>query len=250
VSIVALELVSGVRLPIHTHTAARLVGAIVIVLAGTTVWQSRYFKDASTFWTRAVHDAPRSAEARYSLGYVHYVRGDLNAAEVHARAAIELVPNNARRSPTYHLGLGLVYEGKGRLPEAAQKYRDAIALDAKFALAHTNLGTIYYREGRLGDAEEKYRESIALEPRFTLAYVNLCALRYQQQRLAEAELFCRKALEIQGDSERALVGLASVHYSQGRYQEAIRDVDQLAARGVNVDQVIPGITEALRAHRR
>jgi Tfp pilus assembly protein PilF len=250
VLVVALEAVAAMRLPLRGRAGAGVMAAVAVVLAGLTVWHSRHFTDAVTFWTRAVHDAPGSSDARYNLGYVHYARGNLNAAEESTRAAIALRPSDRRLSPKYHLGLGLVHEARGQLREAADKYEDAIALDPAFALAHTNRGTIDYREGRLDAAEAKYRLAMTLAPRLVLAHVNMCALRYQQQRLTEAEAFCRQALRIQGDSERALLGLASVHYSQGRYAEAIREVDDARARGIAVDRLFPGLVEALRAHRR
>jgi Tfp pilus assembly protein PilF len=250
VTIVALEIVQGRRVPLGAPARARLAVAVAVVLAGLTIVHARQYRDGVTFWSAAVAAAPRSAEARHSLGHVLHMRGDLAGAEAGYRAAIELRPADPAASPKYYVNLGMVYEAKGIPAEAMRKYEEAIALAPDFAPAHLNLGTIRYREGRLPEAEAEYVRALALDPRLVLAHVNMCAIRFHQQRLVEAEGFCRKALELQRDSERALLGLAIVQYYRGRHLDASRSVDELRSRGVAVERIIPEVVAGLRARRR
>jgi tetratricopeptide (TPR) repeat protein len=213
-TIVALEVGSALR------AGRRVAIALAVILAGLTIVHARQFRDGVTFWSAAAADAPRSADVRYILGNVLHRHGDLAGAEAAYRAAIALEPAHPRSSPK---------------PNSA--------------LARTNLGGILYSAGRLPEAESEYLRAIEADPRFALAYTSLCGLCLRQNRLDEAERFCRTALGLQPDAERAMLGLAIIHYIQKRYPESIARVDQLRARGVPVDRVIPDVVNGLGAHR-
>lgn len=249
-TIVAVEVFGVARAGARVRARAGAAIALAVIFAAVTMVHARQFQDGITFWSAAVRDVPRSADARHSLGYVLQRRGDLGGAEVAYRAAIDLEPSHPTLSPKYHLNLGIVYELQGRLNDAARKYADAIALAPDYAAAHTNLGLLHYGAGQLQAAEAEFLLSIALDPRFTSAHVSMCGLRLRQNRLEEAERFCHSALALQPDSQRALVALAVIYYIQGRYRESIERVDDLRARGAPVDRLIPEVVAGLRAHRK
>jgi tetratricopeptide (TPR) repeat protein len=55
------------------------------------------------------------------------------------------------------LSLGSAYHRAGRLPEAEQAYRAAIAADPKTGEAHNNLAVVYMQTGQLDEAEQAVR---------------------------------------------------------------------------------------------
>ena len=55
------------------------------------------------------------------------------------------------------LALGSAYFRLGRLDNAAQEYKEAIAVDNRLGAAHNNLAVIHMLSGRLGDAEQEMR---------------------------------------------------------------------------------------------
>jgi Flp pilus assembly protein TadD len=227
---------------------ALAVAACGVLLAGLAVVHARKFQDDLTFWRTVVRTVPEEPEAWHSLGYVLQRRGDMEGAESAYRRAIELSPRTVV-SAKYHLNLGMVYELTGRLPAAAGKYADAIALKPDYAAAHANLGGLHYGAGRMQEAEAEYVLAMASDPRFPPPYVSMCGLRLRQNRLEEAERFCHTALGLDPNAQRAILALAVIYYIQGKYPESIRRVDDLRRRGAPVDRLIPDIVAGLEKHR-
>jgi protein O-mannosyl-transferase len=247
--IILLEILTSREITIESRRATAIAATVIVLFSLITVVHSSNFKDGIKFWTNASVTSPRAADARYNLGYVYYLNHQLDKTEENYKAAIDLQPENHFLSPKYHLNLGLIYEERGQINEAGEKYRKAISLDPKFALAYCNLGTIYSKQGRLKDSEENYKQAILLDPKLGLAHYNLCSIYYQQGRFDEAEGHCKRAIEIDGDLNRAYFGLISIYYSTERYEEAIRLVDELEKRGIDVEKEIPDVVKALDQHR-
>ena len=74
----------------------------------------------------------------------------------------------------------------GNFDEAIRCYKQAIAIDPKYAPAHNNLGSMYGSLGMLDDAIIEYQKAIAIDPDYTLAHNNL-ARAYIQQGLKDTE---------------------------------------------------------------
>ena len=72
----------------------------------------------------AVQELPRSAEARDTLGWVHYKRKDAPSAVSAFRETIAMDPDN----PVYHYHLGLALQLAENAPDAAESMRRALRL--------------------------------------------------------------------------------------------------------------------------
>ncbi len=83
---------------------------------------------------RAATLAPASADLRDTLGWVRHRSGDLAGAEADYRAALELQPTSGT-----HLHLGQVLAAAGRKAEAADSYRQALALEPRNLAAQDEL---------------------------------------------------------------------------------------------------------------
>ena len=87
-----------------------------------------------------------------------------------------LDPNNAYA----HNNLGYALYLQGKLPEAIDAYRTALALPDRrgtpasaHTLAHNNLGLALQQQGDLPGAIAEYKKAIRLDPNFAIAYSNL-----------------------------------------------------------------------------
>ncbi len=105
-------------------------------------------------------------------------QGNLKAAEQKYRAAILLNPKVA----VAHVNLGLVLRAEHKHEEAASEYRTAIQLDPKDAAPHGNLGNVLRAEGKREEAASEYRAAIQLDPKNAEAHYNLGLLLVEQAR--------------------------------------------------------------------
>ena len=72
-----------------------------------------------------------------------------------------------------HDCLAIALQDKGRWDEAIACYRNAIALDPKYAGAHMNLGTALQGKGHVDKAIARCRKAIALDPKNPEVHFNL-----------------------------------------------------------------------------
>jgi tetratricopeptide (TPR) repeat protein len=87
-------------------------------------------------------------------------------------------------------------EQKGRLPDAIEAWRKALALDPDSAKARTNLGIALWKTGRVGDALAELREAVRLKPSYPEARNNLGIVLVQTGAFAEAIVQLRAALRL------------------------------------------------------
>ncbi len=87
---------------------------------------------------------PGHMDALINLGRLLHEDGELEAAVVHYRRALDAADGAA---PTAAFNLGLALEDLGRDRAATDAYRAALAADPGFADAHYNLSRVYERAG-------------------------------------------------------------------------------------------------------
>jgi tetratricopeptide (TPR) repeat protein len=79
---------------------------------------------------------------------------------------LERVEQGSPRNLEYVLRLAMAYHAQNRTKEAIEKYRRAIALDEKSALAHNNWAAILVQQGKAqGEAERLARKAVELDSR-------------------------------------------------------------------------------------
>src|SRR6185437_5384082 len=108
-------------------------------------------------------------------------------------------------------------------------YRQAVQLQPNVAELHHNIGNVLQDVGRLNEAEESYRRAIALNPNYLSACVNLGRIWKQQRNHgADAKALCDKILEIDSSCGPALILQAELHADAGEFdaaEAALRRVD-------------------------
>lgn len=85
-----------------------------------------------------VERAPELSAPRIDLGTAKHRAGDLEAAERHLRAALDLNPNH----PIALNELGIVYRKTGRFEQARHNYEAALAIYPGFHFASRNLAVL------------------------------------------------------------------------------------------------------------
>jgi TolB-like protein len=140
-----------------------------------------------------------------------------------------------------HAGLALVYVRRGRttrdpgmpLPKlfalADGAARKAVALDDSLPEAHYALGRV--REAMLDfpSAETEIRRAIALDPTRSIYHRSLAYLHEWTGRAEDEFAEARRALETDPLNPYALVEVAAALFANRRYDEALAQLDRVAA---------------------
>jgi tetratricopeptide (TPR) repeat protein len=103
---------------------------------------------------------PGLYEAELNLGILYLRDRRAGDAQPLLREAAKQKPNQAR--PLRYLGDSLL--ASGDFNEAADAYRQALAVDSKLAAAHLGLAQTLERQGKLDDASPHYRQAAELDP--------------------------------------------------------------------------------------
>jgi len=96
------------------------------------------------------------------------------------------------RTPALLYNLAVVLENQGRFEQAMEKYRECVALDPGYFVAHYNLGRLLTRAGRFAEAEATHRETLRRTPGHVNSLIGLGEALRQQGRVEEArDVFAR-----------------------------------------------------------
>jgi len=190
-------------------------GMVVVALAGMTWRQCGIYHDATTLYTAVLAENPLCAMAHNNLG------------------------NEMLKA--------------GRVPEAMQRYQEALRLDPSYQDAQVNLDTARHhaatvlcsrglelaKAGRFEEAIEPMQQAIHLQPDFAEASCNLGNVFASLNRHAEAVECYRQALASSPGSFVAASNLAMVLETMGRRDEAMaaaaRAIDAARADGRDDD---------------
>jgi predicted O-linked N-acetylglucosamine transferase (SPINDLY family) len=148
----------------------------------------------------------------------------------------------------------------GRMAEAEQALREALAADPAQQDAWLQLGSLHEAAGRLQPAAEAFAEAARLAPRWAEAHHRLGIVAMRCSQPAAAAACFRKVLEIQPQAGTTLLNLALVLDQLGQLNEAIdccrRGVAQmpnLAEAHVNLGMLLDKnqqLAEAAECYRR
>jgi tetratricopeptide (TPR) repeat protein len=176
---------------------------------------------------------------------------DWAAAEAHARRCIQLGDAPAAYSGTVGGGtflavamLGQLSEAQGRLDEAEQHYREALAAHPSFAAPALSLATLMFRRGATPAEVEG-----ALPAGRTSALLLAASACFEAGHSADAAAWFARVLEEQPGNGAARVGLVEALLALRRYDEAV-DEARVREAGSPVEQSLAAaelFIHALRA---
>jgi len=151
--------------------------------------------------------------------FAHHKAGRLQEAEQAYRQALAINP----RHPEALHHFGLLAHQVGRNDAAADLINQAIASATPWVPAnyYGNLGWILYQLGRAVEAEQVTREALKREPASSSWHNNLGNALYLQGRITEAAAFWKKSFELDKNAGGALSNYANVLQETGQIQEAM-----------------------------
>jgi thioredoxin-like negative regulator of GroEL len=135
------------------------------------------------------------------------------------------------------MGTALGHHRAGRFTEAAQIYRQILAIDAQQADSLHLLGMIAYQDGRLEAAVDMIRQAIAINKDEAAYYSNLGTVLQAQGGLDEAAACYERALALKP-------GLAEVHTNLGNILKTQGKADDSVACHERALALQPGLAEA------
>jgi tetratricopeptide (TPR) repeat protein len=147
----------------------------------------------------------------------HHRSGDFERALVAYRTLIQQNELNARA----HNNLGLLYQQKNLLDEAARAFERAIIIDARYGLAHSNYGVTLLHQGRPHAAAAQFRTVLELEPRNVDALVNLALAEHASGQAESARGTLLRAIGISPRHALAHYNLAVLHDDAGEPARAL-----------------------------
>lgn len=138
--------------------------AACVGLGLVTIARTRVFDNLETLCTDTLAKTPGSWAARNILA-PHYTDlgrfADADRVYTAISAESDLPPWPHDRAMWHH-NHARALEGLGRTADAERLYREAIALDARYAKPRSNLAKLLADTGRLGDARREYESLLGL----------------------------------------------------------------------------------------
>jgi tetratricopeptide (TPR) repeat protein len=157
-------------------------------------WLARLDYDAGQYASaiqrlqRVVARDPAMAKAHDNLGLCYEALNQPEAAVGHYREAIRLNRADIKApSPWPVLNLAVLLRTRGELDEAEGLFREALAIDRRFAPGYYQLGVVLEEQGRLDEAVRSLRQALSLDDSYPEAYYALSRIYRRQGQTAEAD---------------------------------------------------------------
>jgi predicted O-linked N-acetylglucosamine transferase (SPINDLY family)/glycosyltransferase involved in cell wall biosynthesis len=178
--------------------------------------------------------------------------GQLKEAESIYKLIVEILPDietEIEQEPSENqdnriailVNLGTVLRQQGKLEEAAQTYRQAIAIAPHCAEAYNNLGSTLDSQGKFKEAIAAYEKAININPNSAEVYNNLGNSLQEQNELEKAIAAYEKAININPDLAEAHYNLGNIFHSQGKLEAAIESYQQTLRCNPDFEQAKFGI---------
>jgi Flp pilus assembly protein TadD len=146
-----------------------------------------------------------------------------------------------------HKQLGFALAEAGRIPDALEQYRLALALDPSYARARAEYGFLLLQTGVLADAQRELEAAVALEPRDANAFSNLGMVRHHQGDHAGAVESLSRALELEPAHAQAKRNLAVTRVAIAAAASAAGECAAARANAQDALRLQPDWPPALRA---
>jgi tetratricopeptide (TPR) repeat protein len=180
--------------------------------------------DAIEAFSGALTLKPQSMLASLKRGDTYRRRGEYTAALRDLGQAAFLDPAAPRPIEL----LGDVQAALGQYAAAAAEYQRYLALDDRAPGVLYKLALAHYRNGMADRAVDPLRRAVAMDDRFPEAHY-LLGLSLRETNRQQSLRSLRRALEVSPTFTAAREELARVYEQMGRWQDAIDELEALAA---------------------
>jgi protein O-GlcNAc transferase len=166
--------------------------------------------------------------------------GDATGAIAHARAAVNMAPDDALA----HYALAVCLGENGDKAGAMAQVREALQRDTGMLQAHRYLGTLQLDAGDAEGAIASLQVAVQLEPAHVDAWNNLGTALHAANRSEQAAAAYRRALALKPDYPSAVCNLALLQRDLGQTDAAEATLRESIARQA-LDAVAPSVLSAL-----
>jgi len=227
-----------------------------------TYFEAGLFEKALQPLNQAIALNPQSPRAHSMLGKTYFALREYEKAAAELKAALEFGSNDfdtsftlaiaylqqrrfsdARRvfdwmlqhfgdQPELHVVIGRAFRVAGRLPEAIDEFKRAIALNPSLPHVHDNLALAYLmNEGasRLADAEREFKTELASNPDEFFANYYLGIVYIFQRKWDLAIAFLKNASRVQADNPDPYFQLGQACQELEKHDEAIEALKKAIA---------------------
>ena len=179
-------------------------------------------EDAAASHEKAIRLKPDLAEAHNNLGSVRQEQGRLDEAAESCRKALA---HRARTTPRRTPAWAMCIEGDGPASTTPSPATEkAIAPEPRPTPRRTPTWAMSWKAmGRLEDAAASHEKAIRLKPDLAEAHNNLGGVRKEQGRLGEAAASYRKALSVDPDYPEIHFNLGIVNLLTGDFDNGWRE---------------------------
>lgn len=182
----------------HTVSRNTLVAAplvVVVAYGAGTVWRNPVWRDHLSLWSDAVRKSPGSAAAHEYLGFALYDAGRLTEAAESCRRALALDPTRVDA----RINLGNALAALGDFGGAAQALDEALRQQPRSVQALTTRGLVYMATGQPDLALESYRTALGFDPNSAEAHNVLGVALARLGRVEDAVRELREAVRLAPD---------------------------------------------------
>lgn len=120
-----------------------------------------------------------------------------------------------------HVCLGLIDDGTGHSPEAANEFQLALGLDPTNEAAAIGLAMTYEHEGKITEAEKAYQQAIQAHPNSRFSYNSFGTFYRRRNEYDKALQMFGKVIEIAPEWYGTYVNVGSIYAEMGQYEKAV-----------------------------
>ena len=187
------------------------------------------YSDADKWLTRSLQKDAGDSESWYYLGRTKYNENRFAEAIGAFQQYLKLDPKSVKGKDN----LGLSYQGLGRTADAANAYRDAIAMQehnlGQDPGPYINLAALLLDQNRPHEAIPYLQRAVAISPQDTRAHEQLGKSYERLAQLPKAQSEYEKAVELTPQNSRLHYMLGHVYQKQGMTEKAKLEFDRSEA---------------------
>jgi tetratricopeptide (TPR) repeat protein len=205
--------------------------------------------EAAQACAEAVAAFPRSIAMCSAAGWCCIRMGRNDEALAHARKGLALAAEVRRATPStvgdLHTLVGVVLGAQGKVDEAIEAYRKAVAVQPDVALRYENMGRFCHMNGRLEAAREAFERALEIEPKRLNSLTLLGFVHQQAGRPDKAIEYFRRAVKVDPKHAAALAGIAEAHMAAGRQEQAVASAREFVAAAPDAGMAYYTLARAL-----
>jgi Flp pilus assembly protein TadD len=208
--------------------------ATVFALSVITHVQESYWHDSVALWSHTIAVTPANFVAQDNLAVALVLLGNVDEANPHFRAAVEINPLD----PIGQLNVGVDEQLHGKVRESIARYQIVLqqTRDPRFEVyAFENLGSSYRTLGEYARARDSFGSALQIAPADTFALVGLGVVAQRTGDFARASEYYSQAVQIK-PSDIGYLLLAQVFQQMGRPEEAGAAAEQAQKLSANLNQ--------------